>query len=73
MGFVLQDMDSMVRTTMATEREIDDARSIRDAGASEKNRENLSSSSSRKHEDFRDRAEVIKAKAKSGHPARHGR
>ena len=27
-GFFLQDMDSMVRTTMAIEREIDDARSI---------------------------------------------
>ena len=41
---------------MATEREIDDTRSIRDAGASEKKRENQSSSSSGKHEDFRDRA-----------------
>ena len=29
-GFLLQDMDSMVRTTMAIEREIEDARSIRD-------------------------------------------
>ena len=46
--FLLQDMDYMVRTTMAIEREIDDARSIRDAGASEKKRENRSSSSSRK-------------------------
>ena len=27
-GFLLQDMDSMVRTTMAIEREIDDAQSI---------------------------------------------
>ena len=27
-GFLLQDMDSMVRTSMATEKEIDDARSI---------------------------------------------
>ena len=35
-GFLLQDMGSMVRTTMAIEREIDDARSIRDTGASEK-------------------------------------
>ena len=47
-GFLLQDMDSMVGTTMAIEREIDDARSIRDAGASEKKRENQSSSSSGK-------------------------
>ena len=35
-GFLLQDMDSMVRITMAIEREIDDARSIRDTSASEK-------------------------------------
>ena len=73
MGFLLQNMDSMVRTAMATEREIDDARGIRDAGASEKKRENQSSSSSGKHEDFRDKAEVIKAKAKSGHLARQGK
>ena len=32
-------MDSMVSTTMAIEREIDDAWSIRDAGASEKRKE----------------------------------
>ena len=70
-GFLLQDRDFMVRTAMATKREIDDARSIRDAGASERKRENQSSSSLRKHEDFRDRAEVIRAraKAKSGHLA----
>ena len=47
-GFLLQDMDSMVRTTMAIEREINGTRSIRDAGASEKKMENQSSSSSRK-------------------------
>ena len=41
-------MDSMVRTVMAIKREIDDARSIRDASASEKKRENQFSSSSRK-------------------------
>ena len=35
-GFLLQDMDSMVRTAMAIEREIDDARSIQDTGASDK-------------------------------------
>ena len=46
--FLLQDIDSMVRTTMAIEREIDDTRSIHDAGASEKKRENQSSSSSGK-------------------------
>ena len=34
--FLLQDMDSMVRTVMAIDREIKDARSIRDAGTSKK-------------------------------------
>ena len=72
-GILLQDMDSMVRTAMATKKEIDDARSIRDAGASEKKRKNQSSYSSGKHEEFRDRAEVIRAKAKSGHLARQGK
>ena len=41
-------MDSMVRTVMPIEREIDDARSIRDAGASDKRKEGQSSFSSRK-------------------------
>ena len=46
-GHNLQDMDSMVST--AFEREVDDARSIRDAGASDKKRgSQASSSSSRK-------------------------
>ena len=45
-GFLLQDMDSMVRKAFTTEREIDDTRSIRDAGVSQKKRENQSSSSS---------------------------
>ena len=44
-GFLLQDMDSMVRTTMAIEREIEDARSIRDAVASDKRKEGQPSSS----------------------------
>ena len=39
-GFLLQAMDFMVMIAMAIEREIDDAQSIRDAGASEKKREN---------------------------------
>ena len=47
-GFLLQDMDSMVRTTMAIEREIDDALSIRDASASEKMKESHYYSSSGK-------------------------
>ena len=38
-GFILQDMDSMVRTTMAIKRELEDARSIRDAVASDKRKE----------------------------------
>ena len=37
-GHNLQDMDSMVSTTLIIEREVDDARSIRDAGASNKKR-----------------------------------
>ena len=38
-GLLLQDMDSMVRTALAIEREIDDARSIRDTGAGDKRKE----------------------------------
>ena len=47
-GFLLQDMDFMVRTAMAIEREIEDAQSIRDAGAGDKRKESQSSSSSGK-------------------------
>ena len=47
-GFLLQDMNSMVRTAMAIEREIKDARSIRDAGAGDKRKESQSSSSTGK-------------------------
>ena len=39
-------MDFMVRTVMAIEREVNDAKSIRDAGASDKRKENEPSSSS---------------------------
>ena len=38
-GFLLEDMDSMVKTAMAIEREIEDARSIRDTGADDKRKE----------------------------------
>ena len=38
-GFLLQDMNSMVKTAMAIERETEDARSIRDTGASDKRKE----------------------------------
>ena len=47
-GLLLQDMDSMVKTVIAIKREIKDAQSIRDAGASGKKKESYSSSSSRK-------------------------
>ena len=45
LGFLLQDIDFMVRTAMAIEREIEDARSIRVAGTSEKMKEDQPSSS----------------------------
>ena len=49
-GFLLQDMDSMVRMTMVIEREIEDARSIRDTGTSGKrNKDQPSSSSGKKY------------------------
>ena len=49
-GLRLQDMDFMVGTTLTIEREreIDDARSTRDAGVSSKRKESQSSSSSGK-------------------------
>ena len=42
----LRDMDSMVGTALTIEREIEDARSTRDAGVSSKRKESRSSSSS---------------------------
>ena len=48
-GLRLQDMDSMVGTTLTIEREIEDARSTRDAGVGSK-REDQPSSSSRKRQ-----------------------
>ena len=47
-GLRLQDMDSMVGTSLTIEREIEDARSTRDAGVSSKRKESQSSSSSEK-------------------------
>ena len=47
-GLCLQDIDSMVGTTLTIEREIEDARSTRDAGVSNKRKESRSSSSSGK-------------------------
>ena len=49
-GFLLQDIESMVRTIMAIKREIEDARSIRAVGTSEKRKEDQPSSSSRKRQ-----------------------
>ena len=50
-GLLLQDMDLMVKTAMAIEREVDEARSIRDAGVKDRRRERQpsSSSSGKKH------------------------
>ena len=46
-GLLLQDLDSMVKTAMAIEREVDDARNIRDAGVvKDKRKESQPSSSS---------------------------
>ena len=45
-GFLLQDMNLIVRTAMAIEREVDDARNIQDAGVKDKRRESQPSSSS---------------------------
>ena len=47
-GLLLQDMDSMVMIVMVIEKEIDDAKSIQDAGVSRKGKENQFSSSSGK-------------------------
>ena len=47
-GLRLQDMDSMVGTAMTIEREIEDARSTRNASVSNKRKESQSSSSSGK-------------------------
>ena len=49
-GLRLQDMDSMVGTAMTIEREMEDARSTRDADISDKRKESQSSSSSGKRQ-----------------------
>ena len=53
-GLLLQDMDLMVKTAMAIEREVDDVRSIRDAGDSDKRKKSQlsSSGSGKKHRNF---------------------
>ena len=47
-GFFLQAMDSMIRTAMAIEREIDEEWSIRDMGVGDKKKKGQPSSSPRK-------------------------
>ena len=69
-GFLIQNMDSMVTTTMAIEREIEDARSIRDTGTGGKRkRAKLLPVRERSrrlpiHKGFKDRAATIRAKAR---------
>ena len=46
MGLLLQDLDSMVKTTMAIEREVDDARNIWDTGVMKDKRKESQPSSS---------------------------
>ena len=51
-GLRLQDMDSMVGTTLTIEREIEDARGIRVADAGEKRKDQPSSSSGKRQKTF---------------------
>ena len=63
-GLLLQDMDSMVGTAMTIEREIEDARSTRDAGVSSKRKESQFSSSLGKNQ----RASSSRGFQSRGHP-----
>ena len=63
-GLRLQDMDSMVGTALTIEREIEDARSTRDASVSGKRKDSQSSSSSGK----RLRASSSRGSQSRGHP-----
>ena len=63
-GLRLQDMDSMVGTVLTIKREIEDARSTRDASVSSKRKESQSSSSSGK----RQRASSSRGFQIRGHP-----
>ena len=78
-GLLLQDMDLMVKTTMAIEKEVDDAQSIRDAGVKDKRKESQPSSSSLGnsrglllHRVFKDKAVDIRAKVRVNHPKMGG-
>ena len=63
-GLRLQDMDSMVGTTLTIEREMEDARNARDASVSGKRKDSQSSSSSGK----RQRASSSRGSQSHGHP-----
>ena len=63
-GLHLQDMDSMVGTAMTIEKEMEDARSTRDAGVSGKRKESQSSSSSGKKQ----KASSSRGFQSCGHP-----
>ena len=63
-GLYLQDMDSMVGTTLTIEREMEDARNTRDASVSGKRKDNQSSSSSGK----RQRASSSRGSQSHSHP-----
>ena len=63
-GLRLQEMDSMVGTALTIEREIEDARSTRDASVSGKRKDSQSSSSSGK----RQRASSSRGSHSRGHP-----
>ena len=47
-GFLIRDMDSMVWTALTIEREIEDARSTRDAGVGSEREDQLSSCSGKR-------------------------
>ena len=64
-GLRLRDMDSMVGTALTIEREIEDARSTRDAGVSSKRKKSQSSSSSGKKQ----RASSSQGFQGLGHPS----
>ena len=66
-GLRLQDMDSMVGTALTIEREIEDARSTRDASISSKRKDSQSSSSSGK----RQKDSSSRGSQSHGHPG-HG-
>ena len=76
-GFRLPDIDSMVGIALTIEREIEDARSTRDAGVSSKRKESQSSSNSRKKQKASNsrgsKAAAIRAKDGSELPVRLGR